>query len=287
MQVQVVDYRANDAAEKFAAALKEIGFAVISHHPVNQQLINQAYAQWGEFFHSPLEQKNEFEFQKSTHDGYVSPNLSETAKGYSQKDLKEFYHFFMHGRCPAQLRPVTEQLFNELFGLAKTLLSWVEKSTPENIRSKWQVPLSQTIENSPHSLLRFIHYPPLKGDEAAGAVRAAPHEDINLLTLLPAATAKGLEVKNSKGEWLEVPCDPNWIIVNSGDMLQECTDAFYRATTHRVVNPTDPALNRSRLSIPLFLHARDEVKLSERHTAQSYRRERFLELGLLDEEDDH
>ena len=34
------------------------------------------------------------------------------------------------------------------------------------------------------------------------------------------------------------------------------------------------------MSCPLFIHPRGEVKLSERHTADSYLHERLVELGL-------
>ncbi len=43
------------------------------------------------------------------------------------------------------------------------------------------------INGSEQTLLRVLHYPPMQGDEEPGAIRAAAHEDINLLTVLPAA----------------------------------------------------------------------------------------------------
>ena len=63
-------------------------------------------------------------------------------------------------------------------------------------------------------------------------------------------------------------------------MLQECTQGYYPSTTHRVVNPTGEEAKKPRLSMPLFLHPRDDVRLSTRHTAHSYRWERYKELGL-------
>ena len=40
------------------------------------------------------------------------------------------------------------------------------------------------------------------------------------------------------------------------------------------------AARRPRVSMPLFLHPRAEVRLSARHTAGSYLEERLRELGL-------
>ncbi len=55
--------------------------------------------------------------------------------------------------------------------------------------------------------MRPIYYPPIKG-QPKGAVRAAAHGDINLITLLMGASASGLEVQTKKGEWIPVTGRP-------------------------------------------------------------------------------
>jgi isopenicillin N synthase-like dioxygenase len=142
------------------------------------------------------------------------------------------------------------------------------------------MPLASMIRESPATLLRILRYPPLTGDEDPGAVRAAAHEDINLLTVLPASNERGLQLLTKAGQWIDVPADRGALIVNVGDMLQEASRGHYRSTTHRVVNPTGEGARRSRLSLPLFLQPRPEVVLSERHTAASYMDERLRELGV-------
>jgi isopenicillin N synthase-like dioxygenase len=136
------------------------------------------------------------------------------------------------------------------------------------------------IENSDANLFRILHYPPLTGEHEPGAVRAAAHEDINLITLLPAATAPGLEVKDSHGHWISVPCDPGNIIINAGDMLQLASEGYYKSTTHRVVNPPENEAKKSRYSMPLFLHPRSEAHLSPTLTAGEYLNQRLREIGL-------
>ena len=116
------------------------------------------------------------------------------------------------------------------------------------------MPLPLMLEGSDHTLLRVLHYPPLTGDEEPGAVRAAAHGDINLLTILPAATEPGLQVMGKDGEWHDVPCDFGLLIVNIGDMLEEASGKYYPSTLHRVLNPTGQAATKSRISLPLFLH---------------------------------
>lgn len=278
MQIRVIDYRSQHAPAEFAAGLKEIGFAVLTNHPISQSVIDKVYEQWYAFFKS--DEKNDYPVDPETQEGYVSPQLSEIAKGYDKKDLKEFFNYYAGKACPASCVEVTKTLSEALTSMASTLLTWVNDHAPSEVQAKFSMPLPQMIENADRVLFRVIHYPPLTGDEPVGAVRAAAHEDINLLTLLPAATAKGLQVKDANGNWLDVPVNPGWIIVNAGDMLQECSGHYYISTTHRVLNPTGEEAKQSRLSMPLFLHPRSDVVLSSRYTADSYLHERLKELGL-------
>jgi isopenicillin N synthase-like dioxygenase len=64
-------------------------------------------------------------------------------------------------------------------------------------------------------------------------------------------------------------------------MLQEASGHHFPSTTHRVINPEGTDVTKSRISLPLFLHPRPDVKLSERHTAGSYLTERLKELGVI------
>ena len=162
--------------------------------------------------------------------------------------------------------------------LAATLLGWVEDYSPPEVKARYSMPLPKMIEGSDHTLLRVLHYPPLQGDEEPGAVRAAAHEDINLLTILPAATEPGLQVKGKDNAWHDVPCDFGYLIVNIGDMLQEASGHYYPSTSHRVLNPTGEGAKKSRISLPLFLHPRRDVVLSERYTVETYFNERMEEL---------
>jgi isopenicillin N synthase-like dioxygenase len=244
---------------------------------VPAELIARAYEGWQQFFAS--EEKHDYTFDPQRQDGYF-PFRSENAKGYPAKDLKEFFHVYPGTRLPEAVAEVTRELYRQLAALAGDLLALLEDHTPAEVRARLSMPLRKMVENSPQTLFRILCYPPLTGEEEQGAVRAAAHEDINLITLLVAATAPGLQVKDAQGRWLEVPADAGSIVVNAGDMLQMTTDGYYRSTTHRVVNPTGDDAKRRRLSMPLFLHPWPQVRLSETHTAREYLDERLREIGL-------
>lgn len=279
MQLVAVDYQAENAQQEFVESLRETGFGVLKNHPIQQSMVADIYAAWQQFFDS--NEKFDFEYNKDTQDGYFPQSVSEVAKGFTKKDIKEYFHFYPWGKCPEALRGQLQEYYDKANTLAAELLTWVEKHSPADVSAKYSQPLSSMIEDSGQTLLRVLHYPPLRGDEEPDAIRAAAHEDINLLTILPAANEPGLQVKAKDGSWLDVPCDFGNLIVNIGDMLQEASGHYFPSTTHRVINPAGTDVTKSRISLPLFLHPRPDVVLSERHTADSYLKERLRELGVI------
>ena len=276
MDVKTVSYKHPEAAAQFTQSLKETGFGVLSDHPIDQQLISDVFTEWEEFFASS--DKDQYLFEKDTQAGFF-PFKSENAKDAPQKDLKEFFHYYSWGPLPESCAK-TKIYFEKMTALAAELLNWIEENSPEDVKSKYSQPLSSMIENSEQILLRPIHYPPLKDGEEPDAIRAAAHEDINLITLLPAATEPGLQVQDTQGNWHNVSCDRGTIAINAGDMLQEASGHYFPSTTHQVVNPEGPAARLARFSMPLFLHPRPEVTLSEKYTAGGYLDQRLKEIGL-------
>lgn len=278
MNVQVVDYTAADAPQKFVESLRGTGFGVLINHPIKQSLVESIYKNWQDFFNS--DSKGDFAFDPQKQDGYFSPEISETAKGHSKKDIKEYYHVYPWGRIPKELETEILEYYRLASDLAAELLDWVEQHSPADVSKLYSEPLSNMIKDTPNTLLRVLHYPPLTGDEEPGAIRAAAHEDINLLTILPAANEPGLQVQGKDDQWMDVPSDFGNLIINIGDMLQEASAGYFPSTSHRVINPSGKGSDKSRISLPLFLHPRNEVVLSEKHTQESYLLERLRELGV-------
>lgn len=148
-----------------------------------------------------------------------------------------------------------------------------------------------------NSILRAIHYFPIEDPELlkAGAVRAAEHGDINLITLLMGASAEGLEVLRRDNKWIPITALPDQIIVNVGDMLARLTNNRLKSTIHRVVNPRTEKQSSSRFSIPFFMHPRLEMDLSclencidennpkafEDISAGDFLYQRLVEIGLV------
>lgn len=278
MPIEVIDYLSADAPERFVKSLHSTGFGVLVNHPIKQELVESIYQNWLNFFLS--EEKHDFSYDVEKQDGYFSADVSEVAKGHEKKDIKEYFHVYPWGRIPAALKDEILNYYQLTSELAAQLLDWVEQYSPKEIAQHYSEPLSNMIKDTPNTLLRVLHYPPITGDEEPGAIRAAAHEDINLLTILPAANEAGLQVKAKTGEWLDIPADFGNLIINIGDMLQEVSQGYFPSTSHRVINPTGKNTGKSRISLPLFLHPRSEVVLSERYTQHSYLQERLRELGV-------
>ncbi|MDB5425746.1 MAG: oxidoreductase iron/ascorbate family, partial [Phenylobacterium sp.] len=103
-----------------------------------------------------------------------------------------------------------------------------------------------------NSILRLLHYPPVPKE--GPHIRAAAHEDINVITLLLGAEEAGLEVKDHDGRWIAINPPPGALVCNIGDMLQRLTNHKLPSTTHRVVNPAPERRGFPRYSTPFFLH---------------------------------
>jgi isopenicillin N synthase-like dioxygenase len=144
-----------------------------------------------------------------------------------------------------------------------------------------------------NSVLRLLHYPPT--DFTGVAVRAAPHEDINAITLLLGAEEAGLQILERDGGWLPIDPPSGALVVNIGDMLARLTNDVLPSTTHRVVNPESERAGVARYSMPFFLHFRSDFLIEtlpecitqgrpDRHpvpiTAEDFLANRLKEIGL-------
>ena len=263
-----------DAA--FMASLHEYGFASVVDHSLDDDRVARIYGEWLAFFSSG--EAACFRMDPVKQDGYFSLQEAEHAKGFLERDFKEYFQFYPWGRCPAPLQADLAGHFAAAVELGAELLGCIARSLPEAVTAKLTEPLRDMIQGSEQSMLRVLHYPAVPTGRSV--LRAAPHEDINLLTLLPAADGPGLELQLRSGEWISVPHSPGQLIVNVGDMLQEATGGYLPSTSHRVAAPDTEQPAVSRMSLPLFLHPRPDVVLSSRYTARQYLMQRLDELGV-------
>jgi isopenicillin N synthase-like dioxygenase len=272
--------------------LETTGFVVLEGHGVPLGWIERAYAAIERFFGLPEAVKLEVAAGPDGQRGFT-PFGIEHARDSATPDLKEFFHVgrdrYAANRWPEalpELRDALSPLYAALDRCAAQLLTTLAHAfdLPE--------PTFSSLLHEGNSILRALHYPPLREASDRAALRAAPHEDINLVTLLCGATDAGLEIETPSG-WRAVDTKRHQIVADSGDMLRQVTGGVIPSTTHRVVNPPDAA-NRSRYSLPFFAHPAPECDLSvlpkfattERTaafppiTAGAFLEQRLAEIGL-------
>lgn len=304
--VAVVDYTAADAAKKLTDSLKSTGFAVLTNSPVSDDLIQDVYSEWRQFMirmHGeatnglPNNLAQQYKFDLARQDGYFPCAAAEQAKGAKARDLKHYYQcYFPHGRYPREVSDKAEQLWTALTAVGKTLVTWIDDNMPDEIKETIEQKIGKGAKlidcvSDERTMMRILHYPgSLGANEPPGAVRAAAHEDINLITILPAGSSRGLQVKsNQSGEWYEVPLVPGSIVINVGDMMQEMSEHAYISTTHRVVKMESdtPAAEGAfgtgdRMSTPCFIHLKEKCPMSDTYgSAEHYLKARLVTLGVL------
>jgi isopenicillin N synthase-like dioxygenase len=285
-------------------SLRDTGFVKVAGHRVTAADVEGAYQAARDFVALPEDAKRRYIVPDGGGARGFTPFGQEHAKDNPVGDLKEFWHvgqelaaghpllavygenLWPDAEVPG-FRDHTLALYRALEDCAGTLLQAIALYLGLPPRA-----LADMIIDG-NSVLRIIHYPALKDRYLEGGVRASAHEDINLITLLPAALGSGLQLLDREGTWHAVDGLDGEIVADAGDMLSRHVNLRIPSTTHRVVNPDSP--DTVRYSMPFFCHPRPEVlldcpdgllapgerKLFEPITAHAFLLQRLREIGLL------
>jgi isopenicillin N synthase-like dioxygenase len=254
----------NDVLEFLTTSLENNGFFVINDHPVDLSLIKRVFLLAEEMFDLPFETKKKYHVPGSNGARGYTPYGIETALNEKVADQKEFWH--QGSTTNDSLIPNIyideianfddlDVLYKEFENMGIEILKAFK-----NFKLDYNADISDAAKNG-NSILRLIHYPPTDG---SNEYRARAHNDVNLITLLIGGNEAGLEAQDKKGNWVECNCDENEIICNIGDMLEIISNDKLNSTPHRVVSKGNE--EKSRYSIPFFLHPRPEVVLDAEKT---------------------
>jgi isopenicillin N synthase-like dioxygenase len=220
----------------------------------------------------PVEKKRSYISEKGGGQRGYTAFGTEHAKYSEVMDLKEFWHvgrevadghafakYYPKNIWPSDTVPEFKMVFEKLYAqLQEAGIQMMEALTfPLELEKNY----FKDMVSEGNSILRLLHYPPIPEGIDSRCIRAAAHEDINFITLLPAATQSGLQLKDRDGTWLDIESDFGTLIVDAGDMLARLTNDVIPSTTHRVINPQD-GTNKARYSMPFFMHPHPESNLS-------------------------
>lgn len=260
----------NAQVEAIGNAYQTFGFVGFTGHGISDDLIKRATRTFEQLFALPLDVKQKYHLPGTGGArGYTGFGV-EQAKDHDVPDLKEFWHIGREtgddNRFPDILTPnlwpdevpAMRQdgyaLFDALDRMGRRILSIIARylDLPED----W---FEDKVDQG-NGILRAIHYPPIT-EAQAGQVRAAAHEDINVITLLVGSEQAGLEIQTRDNRWIPVTTIPGTVVVNIGDMLQRLTNHVLPSTTHRVVNPPAEFAGTPRYSMPYFLHFNPDFEI--------------------------
>jgi isopenicillin N synthase-like dioxygenase len=250
-----------DFLKQMEDAAINVGFFALTETGLDMDVLDAGYAEMAKFFSQSKKEK----CKVLTQDGQRGYVLTESAKDEDRMDYKEFYHI---GReisqedadrlgawpntwpeKPEGYKPAMNALYNTIDkfkGIVGEAFGRILMDDPNYI--------NEMIREG-DCLMRAIHYP---ANPPASEIWAGAHTDINFFTILPRSTARGLQVFNTEGEWIDVVVPDNAVIINCGDMIENITNGHFKSSLHRVV---DPGLGQERYSLVVFVHPRAADRL--------------------------
>jgi isopenicillin N synthase-like dioxygenase len=239
---------------------------VFTSHDIPVDLMNEAYGMLARFFARPTAEKTRWRVPESHGQTGYTGLLVETAATSDLADWKEMLNWGaeMPAHHPLRTRYPHRYLDQKLPddsvpGISAVLFEFHRRLLDLQTRFLRIVAaglgvadgyFDDILADGSH-LTRAIHYPAMAQAPSTDYVWADAHTDINLVTALPRATARGLQLKTRDG-WSDVVPPEGHVVVNSGIMLERLSNGRIPAGVHRVV--TDPGSASERFSVVQFCH---------------------------------
>lgn len=260
-----IDITGKAARAEVLAALQD-GFFYV-RNTVPESLLDEAYQLLTEFFRLPADVKRSCRVPGSNGQSGYTPPLVETAEKSTAPDWKELFHWgaslppehplrvrypsrYPDPCLPDDVVPGIGRVLTELHARMAAFQLEVVGTIGQalNVAPEY---FAELLEDGP-VVNRAAWYPPMEAAPSEEHVWAVEHQDFDLITALPRATAAGLQVLHRDGEWLGVDAPHGYAVVNVGMVLERLTDGLARAAVHRVVADAD--YTGGRLSIVQFCH---------------------------------
>ena len=240
------DYAA--VGQQLRSASENLGFFYVSHHCVDEELMEQAFNISRSFFEHDDFLKGQVTVNEF-HRGLLKVGVSKM-EGQAKTDLKESFLWgidvdegnedFKAGNVmlpPNQwpeflpeMRDVLNRYMAAVHHCGKQLLRAIAVSLEidsEYFTSFFDKPVTRG------SLIYYPHQPETMGADQYGV---SPHTDYGTMTILAQDNTGGLRVKNRQGEWLTAHPIEGTLVVNVGDLLARWSNDRFKSTVHAVVN---------------------------------------------------
>jgi isopenicillin N synthase-like dioxygenase len=239
---------------------------VFTSHDIPPDLMDDAYTMLRQFFALAVDEKNRWRVPESHGQTGYTGLLVETAATSGLADWKEMLnwgadvprHHPLRARYPHRY---LDHTFPEVAvpGITNVLSAFHHRLLDLQTRFLRVVAAGLGVDSAYFDdiladgshLTRAIHYPAMATAPASGHVWADAHTDINLVTALPRATSRGLQLRTPEG-WVDVVPPEGHVVMNSGIMLERLSNGRIPAGVHRVV--ADATATTDRFSVVQFCH---------------------------------
>ncbi|WJX32452.1 Jasmonate-induced oxygenase 2 [Trifolium repens] len=248
----------NSILKQISDACHDWGFFQIVNHGVSHDLMDKARETWREFFHMPMEMKQQYANSPTTYEGYGSRLGVE--KG-AILDWSDYY--FMHylpssvrdynkwPSSPPSCREVFDEYGKELVKLSGRLM----KVLSLNLGLEEKILENAFGGEEIGACMRVNFYPKCPRPELT--LGLSSHSDPGGMTmLLPDDQVAGLQVRKFDN-WITVNPARHAFIVNIGDQIQVLSNAKYKSVEHRVIVNSD----QERLSLAFFYNPKSDIPI--------------------------
>lgn len=270
LNVELNAFETGDDTQRAAVvdgALRSLttGFVYV-RHDLSESLLDDAYGMLAEFFTATADVKANYVAVGSNGQRGYTGTLVETAASSDVPDWKEmlnwgtelpqghplrtrYPHRYGDQVMPEEVVPGIGEVLGRFHDAVLVLQRRFLRLLAVGLGAHESF-FDSILSDAP-ALTRAIRYPPMVDAPGADHVWSAEHADINLVTALPRATAKGLQIL-SDGVWLDAAPPDGHAIINTGMMLEHVSNGLVPAGRHRVV--ADPDEPGERYSVVQFCH---------------------------------
>jgi isopenicillin N synthase-like dioxygenase len=253
-------------------ALCEVGFLVVTGHPVSAVLADRVRQEVRSFFALPTTVKAELACFPGGR-GWIPAGAEANAGSDgldTPPDLKESFTFGPEVVPPAVVGTAEEERFGpnswpaEIPALEPAATTYADAcaALAEDLLRVLAFALdldedffvSRCTGNTWSVNLNWYPAREVVGCVLPGQMRIGQHTDFGTLTLLDRQPGSGgLQVRTLDGEWVDAPFVPGALTVNAGDLLARWTGDRWRSTPHRVLPPPAEIPTEELLSL-IFFH---------------------------------
>ncbi|GGA72849.1 2OG-Fe(II) oxygenase [Neiella marina] len=266
MAIPTIDFSCFDSAdpcclEQLASqvdqALRNSGFMMITGLAIDERSQAQAFESAKQFFALPAVDKDNSRYTNSGDNFGYQQLQGEHLDPTAPADLKEAFTMRdainQRNHWPnTEFRTSAQSFYQQcMFGAQQVLtVMALALELPGDFFN--QRHLGENIT------LRYLHYPASLQPCSERQLGAGAHTDYGTITLLFQHGVSGLQVQDKQGNWLDVPCIDNAIVINTGDLMHRWSNGRYRSTLHRV---KPASTERPRYAIAFFVDPDSDIAI--------------------------